>query len=63
MSGQRGEPPLRAAFSNSESNNRAINSGGEEPTRVSLCRPYPLTITMTEDGAVAQNTVILNIAP
>jgi len=24
---------------------------------------YPLTITMTEDGAVAQNTVILNIAP
>jgi hypothetical protein len=26
--------------------NRAINSGGEEPSPVSLCRPYPLTITI-----------------
>jgi hypothetical protein len=28
----------RAALSNSERSNRAINSGGEEPTRLSLCR-------------------------
>ena len=35
-----------AAFSSSESSNRAINSGGEEPTRASLCPPYPRTITI-----------------
>jgi hypothetical protein len=34
------------AFSNSESSNRAINSSGEELSRFSLCRPYPLTITI-----------------
>jgi hypothetical protein len=36
----------RAAFANSERSNRAINFGGEEPTRLSLCGPYPLTITI-----------------
>jgi hypothetical protein len=37
---------LCEAFSNSESSNRAMKSGGEELTRVSLCPPYPRTITI-----------------